>query len=114
MSEGAAKRRPPFQRGSRHIFVCTGTQCAPSKSSELYAYLKRRLKELDPGSGKGRILRSQCQCLGICEGGPLAVVYPEGIWYYDLDAEKIEKILRQHLIEGNPVTEFMLTENDND
>lgn len=92
----------------RHIFLCTGTKCAPETSSSLYMWLKERLRELDLGAGPQRVQRSQTQCLGVCQGGPLAVVYPEGVWYHHLDKEKLERVIQEHLIAGRPVEEFRL------
>jgi (2Fe-2S) ferredoxin len=92
----------------RHIFICTGTKCAPESSPSLYEWLKKRLKELKLGEGPERTQRSQTQCLGVCTGGPLAVVYPEGVWYHHLDEIKLERIIQEHLIKGRPVDEYLL------
>ena len=92
----------------RHIFVCTGTKCAPDTSPSLYEWLKKRLKELKLGEGAARTQRSQCQCLGVCAGGPLAVVYPEGVWYHSLDEAKLERVIQEHLVGGTPVSEYIL------
>ncbi len=91
-----------------HILFCTGSSCAPEKSPALYQWLKNRLKELNLHEGGARIERSQCQCLGVCTGGPLAVIYPEGIWYHHLDQEKLERVIQEHLIQGSPVEDFIL------
>lgn len=91
-----------------HIFICTGTKCAPDESPSLYEWLKKRLKELNLNAGPERVQRSQSQCLGVCSGGPLAVIYPEGIWYHHLNEEKLERVIQQHLIGGRPVEEYLL------
>ena len=105
--------KPPFRPYQKHILVCTGPRCAPESSPAVYQYLKERLKELNLHEGLNRIQRSQCHCFGVCEGGPIAVVYPEGIWYHHVDKEKMERILQEHLLEGNPVEEHILFSKSN-
>lgn len=95
----------------KHIFVCTGTKCAPESSPPLYQWLKNRLKELKLQDGPERIQRTQCQCLGVCEGGPLAVVYPDGVWYHHLDQAKLERVIQEHLIQNRPVLELELKQS---
>ena len=99
---------PQVQPYKKHIIVCTGTRCAPESSPSLYEWLKKRLKELKLHEGPDRIQRSQCQCLGVCTGGPLAVIYPEGVWYHHLDEEKLERVIQEHLIRGCPVEDYIL------
>ena len=103
--ESAKPKLFPFKK---HIFMCTGSKCAPEISPALYEWLKNRLKQLGLGLGPERIQRSQSQCLGVCQGGPLAVVYPDGVWYHGLDEGKLEKVIQQHLIGDKPVEEYRL------
>ena len=104
--------KPEMSPYQKHIFVCTGSRCAPDTSTDLYKGLKERLKELGLHEGSARILRSQCHCFGICEGGPLAVVYPGGVWYHHLNPEKMERVIQEHLIGGKPVEEYILHSQD--
>ena len=94
----------PFKK---HVLVCTGPRCAPETSPALYIQLKNRLKELKLSEGPERIHRTQCHCFGVCKGGPIVVVYPEGIWYHEVTPEKLERIIDEHLVQNKPVEEFI-------
>ncbi|QGJ69171.1 Ferredoxin [Planctomycetales bacterium 10988] len=84
------------------------SKCASQKEmSESWKHLKKRLKEYGL-TKQGGVLRLKGLCFGICKGGPLMVVYPEGVWYGQCNPEVIDLILQKHLIEGEIVKEYQL------
>ena len=96
----------------RHVFLCTGPNCCtPEDGLAAWEALKSQIKEQNLGAGPNACYRTKVGCLRICCHGPTMVVYPEGTWYHGMTAERIPRLVREHLIEGKPIEEWIFARN---
>lgn len=91
----------------KHLFFCIGPDCCKkSEGADLWDYAKKRTKALDVP-----VMRTKAACFRICCDGPWLVVYPEGAWYPKMTPERLDRVLKEHVLEGQPVEEWIAARN---
>ena len=100
--------KPEMPYYLRQVLVCVGPRCTEhGEGQALYDELKMRLKVLGLDKGASCIKKTRAGCLGPCKSGPLLCVQPDGIWYYDITSQKLERIIQEHLVGGEPIMEWV-------
>ncbi len=95
-----------------HVLVCGGTGCTSSGALDIEAKFAEELAKHDI-ENEVKVVRTGC--FGLCEAGPIVIVYPEGAFYSRVDANDIARITEEHLLKGRVVTDLLYSESvDND
>jgi|GEM_PF-1089276 (2Fe-2S) ferredoxin len=109
----ARPRQAPLVQA--HLLLCaTPTKalcCDPVAGGASWQRLKELVRELDlenPSRGEGIVLRSKVDCLRVCQGGPILLIWPDGITYGGVTPERLERILREHVLGGLPIQEWII------
>ncbi len=100
--------KPKMMDYHRHLLVCVGDRCTENREGQaLYDLLKEKLKAAGLDKGALRVKRTRATCFGTCRSGPLLCVQPDGVWYYDINSKKLDRIITEHFLQNKPVTEFI-------
>jgi (2Fe-2S) ferredoxin len=100
--------KPKISDYRRHLLVCTGPRCTQDGQSQaLFASLGDKFEAAGLDKGELRVKRSRVNCFAACRGGPILCVQPDGVWYYNVTLRNMDRIIREHLVDGRVVEELV-------
>lgn len=100
--------KPKIGDYRRHLLICTGTRCTQDGQSQaLFDSLGDKFKAAGLNEGAMRVKRSRVSCFAACKGGPILCVQPDGVWYYNVTPENMDRIVQEHLVGGRVVEELV-------
>lgn len=99
--------KPSIKPYEFHMLVCTGSRCTQGEAEELFKMIGDKLKQHGLESGSLRVKRTRCNCFAVCKGGPIVVIHPDGVWYYGVTTQVLDRILTEHLKMGKPVQDYI-------
>lgn len=104
----AMTEKPKMGVYKRHMLICVGPRCSPNGEAQaLFETLGAKFKAAGLDQGELRVKRTRASCFAVCKAGTILCVQPDGIWYYNVNAENIDRIIEQHLLNGQPVEELI-------
>lgn len=98
----------------RHVLLCAGPDCCtPDVGQAAWAALKDELKnrKLSLSVEPNACYRTKASCMRVCIHGPIVVVYPEGVWYHGMTADRIPRFVQEHLVGDRPIDEWIFARN---
>lgn len=100
----------------KHIFVCINQReesairrcCGQEHGTQIVARFKELIME---HKLKMKVRAQRASCFDICEQGPIAVVYPEGVYYGNVQLADVDEIFKSHILNNQPVERLTLNFN---
>lgn len=100
--------KPKMMNYKRHMLVCVGPRCTEDGESQLlFESLDEKFKAAGIDQGDIRVKRTRTHCFATCKSGPILCIQPDGIWYYNVTEANLDRIIKQHLVEGDPVEDLI-------